>query len=326
MAGQPTQDKGGRAWIGRQSPFLAAIYYSVAIAATVLAVTTAVVNYANRSDKSGIVRPAQALGGWLPLPNNIVQLLLDYRWPILGLCAAIVVSAVVLRIRTLRRKLASIAVVDEIWRLHAGILEEIRTFPRNGDVSALTGEIDQFLTHSLNKISVLFTSYTGRPVHVSLKLLDGENKRIRTVSRDQLSAENRGGIDEAMEWYPFADNTAFDQILTNPGSAHYLENHLRFRAMIGKYKNARPDWRKYYRACLVVPITLATHAVAINEKTVWGFLTVDNRGGGFDTTCGCPLLQSFGRMYYSLLGELSLIPVGATIPTRGTAAGRAPVP
>lgn len=323
---QPTQDKGLKAWIGRQSAFLSAIYYAVGITAFGVAAVTALVNFTNRSNKSHIAsNPVQPLGGWIPIPEHVLQVLIDYRWPILAFCAFVVGGVVALHISRLKRRLASIAPVDEVARLYAEILTEIRTFPENGDMRALSVEINRFLVHTLNRISVLYSEYTGSPSHVTLKFLDGPNKRIRTVARGQTSTDDRGSIDEAMQWYPYQDNTAFTEILTDPNRAFYLSNDLRREARRGRYKNARPDWQSYYRACLVVPITVATHAAAIDERSVWGFLTVDNRGGGFDATCGCSLLKSFGRMYYYLLGELSVIPVaGIASATSNPAEGRVP--
>ncbi|HUB16203.1 MAG TPA: GAF domain-containing protein [Acetobacteraceae bacterium] len=213
------------------------------------------------------------------------------------------------------RRLGSIGLVDEVFLQYANILTEIRTFPPNGDAQTLGGKVDQFLDHTLNRIAVLFSTYTGRHAHVSLKLLDGPKKQVRTIARDQTSVANRGAIDETLGWFPYADNTAFNHILTDPGAKYFLSNHLRVMALFGRYKNIRPDWKQYYRACLVVPITLSSHGAAIHDGTVWGFLTVDNRGGGFDATCSCALLQSFARMYYSVLGELSTIPAADIMST-----------
>jgi hypothetical protein len=292
--------------VGGQSAALASVYYTIGILAAVIACVTFIVNFVNRSDKSGISNPIEPFGPFLP--TWVYSGLLDYRWPITAGCVAAIAIETSLHRRLLVRRLSSIGLIDEIFLQYANILTEIRTFPQNGDVSALGGQVDGFLVHTLNRISVLFSRYTGRPSHVSLKLLDGPNKRVRTVARDQVSVDNRGAIDESLGWYPWADNTAFDHILTDATATYYLSNHLKIMAALGRYKNLRSDWKRYYAACLVVPITLLSHGAAVHDQSVWGFLTVDNRKGGFDATCSCALLQSFGRMYYSVLEELSIIP------------------
>ncbi|MGD0433946.1 MAG: hypothetical protein ABSA58_22920, partial [Acetobacteraceae bacterium] len=324
----PSQKKGLMAWIGRQSAFLSSVYYAIGIVGwgfvAVAFIVTAIVNYANRADKSSISTPVEPFGPLLP--TWVYSDLLEYRWLIAAAFVAVLAIGTGLQRRRLGRRLSSIGVIDEIFLQYANILTEIRTFPPNGDIRALGGEVDRFLVHTLNRVSVLFSQYTGHRAHVSIKLLDGPNKRLRTVARDQTSIDNRGAIDESLGWYSYEDNTAFNHILTDGAATHFLCNHLKLMAALGRYRNIRPDWKRYYAACLVVPITLLSHGSAIDERSVWGFLTVDNRRGGFDATCSCALLQSFARMYYSVLEELSIVPDADFLSARRNPAGPGGLP
>jgi uncharacterized membrane protein YhhN len=162
---QPDQRRGVLAWIGRQSAYLSSIYYTLGVVAFVVAALTFIVNYANRSDKSGISKPVEPFGPYLP--NWLYTALLEYRWPIAGVFVVVLVGVAVLHRRMLVRRLTSLGLIDEILLQHAGILTEIRTFPPNGDMRALAGAVDHFLIHTLNRIAVLFSRYTGHPAHVS---------------------------------------------------------------------------------------------------------------------------------------------------------------
>ncbi|WP_316164992.1 MULTISPECIES: hypothetical protein [unclassified Bradyrhizobium] len=157
------------------------------------------------------------------------------------------------------------------------------------------------------KICNLFCAYTGHECHVSFKTLDA-NGEVSTVARDQRggSAE-RGRVDEHLVSFPYARNTAFRDILDSRKMDSYISNHLRLRALCRFYENANEDWRKHYAAVAVAPITTTGHAAKINRTTVFGFLCVDNRGGGFDKGVCRELLTHVARHLHQvtvLLGQV----------------------
>lgn len=308
-------------WFERQHGILSCIYYTIGILVFVSGFVTVLVNYLNRSDKTGITNPVEPPFGSF-LPSSFYATILNYRYEIALVCVILLTIPALGFARRIRRRSQSIWLVDEIFRDCANIIAEIATFPDDGSLRALAAEVDRFLVKTVNRIAVLFSEYTGCPCHVTLKLLDPEQKGVRTIARDQQSVSNRGAIDEQLGPYPYSANSAFDAILTNQKVSYFFCNCLRLRAFRGKYSNANPDWRVYYRACAVVPITDCSSGATIREDSVWGFLTVDNRGGGFDGRCACALLQSIARMFYLILGEFAEVPVTSSQSTPPSAITR----
>ena len=210
----------------------------------------------------------------------------------------------------LKNKYNSIVLIDDIMIEYSRIIAEISTFPANSDIKILAMTVDNFLQVTANRISILFTMYTNRNCHVSLKLYDPSHQMVRTYVRDQHSVRKRSSVDVALGWYPCTQNTAFKSILESGKKNYYCNNFLRASHFLRRYENINNHWRKLYSASLVVPITLCEQNEALDRASVWGFLTVDNCGGGFDSYRSVALLQSFARMYYTVLGDLSMVGAG----------------
>lgn len=286
---------------------LSTLYYFIGIVAAVVAVLTVSVNFLNRSDKSNIKNIIEPPFGEL-LPDWFYIWLLENRYLATSLCGAVFVAAWALRSREFSRKLRSMQFLDEIVLDHSIMIQEIASFPRNGDIERLADHLRAFLRYDLNRISVLFSAYTGSHCHVSLKILDPDHGEIRTIARDHHFRDPRPRVDDLLPRFQFSRNTAFNEILTNPGVSYYLCNHLRLRKILKGYDNANPMWSDYYRACLVVPITTATDPASIRPNKVWGFIAVDNKRGGFDDYCAWAILQTIARLYNLILAELAMVP------------------
>jgi hypothetical protein len=166
--------------------------------------------------------------------------------------------------------------------------------------------ISSFLEASLNRISLLFTKYTGSACHTSIKLYDKSIDSVKTIARDDIASHDRWGVDAQLGgWFPADKNTAYKSILRDASVSSFASNYLRLRALFGRYDNLNPDWPKLYHACMVVPLTNERNSRLITPETVWGFLTVDNLDGRFDAAYGCALLHSLGRLYYVVFGQLT---------------------
>ncbi len=292
-------------------PVLAILYYGGAILAVISAVlvtiATAIVNYANKSQKDleNFVEPF----GTLFSPSAYV-FLIEHRWAIIIACGTLVMLFAFIFHRRLRRRLDGIYAIDDVAREYCLFLFKLRESTiesiKDGKMSheqyeeysnKAYAEVDKFFILSVTRIAALFEQITGNKCHVSVKLFDTESKKIRTRARDDSALTNRAEIDKNLGWYEYSNNTAFLQILDDENAKFFLSNNLRFLSVFKKYKNSNPDWKALYTACMVVPITGKTHGAQINHESVLGFLCVDNLGGGFDKKVGLQLLYSFARMY-----------------------------
>jgi hypothetical protein len=298
-----------RHFFERQHALLSGIYYLSFIGGGLLGLFTWLIGFANKSDKSNAT-PAEPPGlHWVP--DSVSSFVLQHRWPLSAMSLIIVFGALAVQIASEKRKWRRISyLLDELSREYYELLSELRDFSRASiesrvsaaayllGVQAMSAKLDRFLSRSANTISKIFSVYCSRPCHVALKLFDASAGRVKTVVRDESSLVNRASIDETLQWYPYVDNTAFEQILDMPDKSSFISNHLRWLNCRKKYKNSHQNWQQYYRATTVVPVTIRTHGGAITKETTWGFLTVDSVSGKFDRNSCTNLLWSFARMYY----------------------------
>jgi hypothetical protein len=112
-------------------------------------------------------------------------------------------------------------------------------------------------------------------------------------------------VDESLNSYDFHDNTAFEVILTDPTVHMFASNYLRVRAFLGQYKNANPRWREYYRATVVVPITMFHNPAEIKRETVVGFLCIDSIKARFDRRDSLQILKLFCPLLWDTMVTLS---------------------
>lgn len=246
----------------------------------------------------------------------------DHRYLIAGLAfVAFVSSCLLAKFRTKKKWLGVSEALDDFQRhygsriskliLSYGITEEDLEYLQDEldldfIMEMMPGELVAFLRDSMAGVSRIFTKYTGRKCHTSLKLFNNNTGVVTTYARDLVSGDRRDGIDECMTSYPYEGNSAFVQILDDENSSAFVSNRLILKSRFGSYKNAHVGWKKFYDASLVVPITANTQGGAINQQNVWGFLCVDNKGGGFDDKECQLLLSSIARIYHNIFVALSV--------------------
>ncbi len=176
----------------------------------------------------------------------------------------------------------------------------------DADYEKMAEDLQNFLTESCAGVSKIFSAFTGKKCHTSIKTYSNETDLISPRARDNIADDLRSGTDEILENYLYKENTAFKNIIDDPNTSSFTNNWLRLSSALGKYRNYNQEWKKHYRATLVVPITEKTMPESIDKNSIWGFLCVDNKGGGFSTGADKYLLSSFARIYLNIFFALSI--------------------
>jgi len=148
-----------------------------------------------------------------------------------------------------------------------------------------------FIVYMLSNIKEVFDILTFDEVSVCIKILYKEEEKffVKTFMRDNISYRERSDTEKFLPEYPYYENTAFKNIMDiHCPDSHYLCNDLNKEK---GYSNINKKWRKYYNACLVVPIRLI---IGKHSSNVIGFICVDNFEGKFDDRIAVDILASFG--------------------------------
>ena len=158
-----------------------------------------------------------------------------------------------------------------------------------------------------SRISEIFEMWTRHKCHTSLKSFNPTNGGITRRARDVLMHNgDRCRADEEFPTFNYKDNTAFDQIFSNTKQSLFIGNYLRLCAVFGVYKNKNMEWKSYYSATVVAPITSRQNPAEINERTVIGFLCVDSKCGRFGRNSSKAILSLFVAMFYNSMIDLRL--------------------
>lgn len=140
--------------------------------------------------------------------------------------------------------------------------------------------LNNYLDQALDKITALFTAYTGDQCAVCVKciLISGDNPetwQVETLLRDTTS-KGRRNITQKV-----SDNDAYMAVVKD-GDPCFKCNNLRDRK---RYVNNRPNWQKNLNATFVYPLPpLETQDRSQAEVFPLALLCVDNHKGGFDNT------------------------------------------
>ena len=181
--------------------------------------------------------------------------------------------------------------------------------PDSFNKEELNKNFDRFIDHLLENIRALFNKITGHQCAVTIKAIDPENDKIYTYQRDGISDRERGKVDETLPSYDTSDNAAFHRILSRdfPHSL-YVNDNLISAFEKGEYFNRNPEWQRYYSACLVVPIRVFYKKTIGEEQfLIFGFLCVDNKGGGFENKLAENILSALGDSLYCLFYSYGLL-------------------
>ncbi|UGY15564.1 hypothetical protein HAP48_0044820 [Bradyrhizobium septentrionale] len=170
---------------------------------------------------------------------------------------------------------------------------------------ALAEHISSELTGIANCICNLLNQYTDKECHVAIKLLD-RNGGIATIARSQAGSTHRRDVDENLNGFWYAKNSAFAYVIDRK-KAHYVSNWLLFRWICQRYHNSHKGWFRYYRSTAVVPITTAGRAGEIGIENTYGFVCADNRRGHFDHHVTPLLLAGAAARCVTVLLKLSQV-------------------
>lgn len=284
------------------------IVYKILFIVTVLsAAITALIGYAEHI-QSVLIENIQQY-----IPVTTYDFVYENRYPIIAisfLCISVlVVIKLVVRRRRLRRACMQIDIFQKDYGPKISHLlvnyrkDAVKDDPNLYD-SMSEASVD-FMEKMAGVISDVFSCYTGKPCHVSIKTFDSETGEISTWMRDPRNSHHpRSETDELLQKYNYHENTAFKQIVDHKKCRFYHNNWLKIFSLVGLYNNKNSNWKRQYSATLVVPITDRSNPETFTPENVWGFLCVDNFGGGFDSGPAAYLLSSFARISYNLFTEI----------------------
>jgi hypothetical protein len=155
------------------------------------------------------------------------------------------------------------------------------------------------------RISEMFETLTQCKCHTTIKSFDPATGNIKTRARDVLMHNrDRSQADEGARAFTLEDHSAFSTIVANPKRYMFISNHLLLQSFLRQYINRNPDWRKYYRATAVAPITEKRRASDITKQSVIGFITVDSRHGRFTRRTSRAILSLFIELVYDSMIHL----------------------
>lgn len=143
-------------------------------------------------------------------------------------------------------------------------------------------KFEYFLINITTNIQSFFSQITDDNCSITIKLLNLNNEEnpylIRTYFRDPVNFKKRRETDLLCGPCSVYDNTAFS-IIIDPAykNTYFSEDNLPDLYDNHLYNNPNPDWHKFYKSTLVVPISVVTGE---NERKILGFLSVDNFKGG----------------------------------------------
>lgn len=174
---------------------------------------------------------------------------------------------------------------------------DILSYKKKGEltVELLTELVEKFLQKSIDNICEIYKEFTYQDVSACIKYIDSigevdrEKATIKTFVRSSTTDSKRNEYDNNNTKPIYVkDNTDFYSILspnsTNRKSYFYQRNLVQYSEFLEKngdrYNNSTPDWAKYYKATIVVPISIANKRLFFNSKTycynVLGFLCIDS--------------------------------------------------
>lgn len=193
----------------------------------------------------------------------------------------------------------------------------------------LTENTRRFIQSALDSLCIIMNSITGEKICACIKLLENNentkydinknNAKVFTFCRSANSDTNRKANDKMHEGILISDNTDFYDILDeqslNTNSYFYQTDLLQYdkdlRKLDKQYKNSTPNYEKYYRGTIVVPIRISRKILDNEENkdgyNVIGFLCVDSlstnafRNTNFDKSCNSKIVKSFAAEIYIIL-------------------------
>lgn len=205
---------------------------------------------------------------------------------------------------------------------------EIMSLQKQGKltVELLTEKVEKFLQKALDDICQIYKEFTYQDVSACIKYIDnvGSDDRetatiktfVRSSNTDAKRSENDNNNDAVI---CVKDNTDFYSILSpnssNKKSYFYQRDLVRYEKDAEKngdsYNNSTKNWQKYYRATIVVPVSIANKRIFFTDKShcynVIGFLCIDSLSTDAflerDERYNIDIAQAFAAEMYVLLNQ-----------------------
>src|ERR1700692_4617475 len=241
-----------------------------------------------------------------PIPP-LVQVLVSITFGLLLLILLLLLR----RLVAYRRRVRHVAEeFRECLRIHLCFVKDVNEILESRIRNKREVLAEKFRDHSTYlcaRISEMFEILARSKCHTTIKSFDPATGVVKTRARDGLMHNrDRSQADEGSTAFLFDDHTAFSNILVNPRRYMFLSNHLLLRSLFRGYTNKNPDWRGFYRATVVVPITAKRRASEINKNSVLGFITVDSRRGHFTKSTSRLILSLFTELLFDSMVNLGL--------------------
>jgi hypothetical protein len=191
--------------------------------------------------------------------------------------------------------------------------EAIRALRRTSAAFEDDADMRFAIQQVLDPLKKMLDCVSGVENSVCLKQLHSRD-RILTYARD-TAAGSRWRIDSSKREYFYREHTPFAQLVderarTPSGepvySGHYLNNSIEDDPA---YRNGNPDYRIFYNAVLVVPITHPAAKVSPHQR-LFGFLCADSLIGNYDMHC-VSIMREMAIQIYEVFEELTRGPLEA---------------
>lgn len=169
------------------------------------------------------------------------------------------------------------------------------------DISGYQRKNEMFYLFLLDNIKNIFDILTKDNCSVSLKIIDQNDQNdiiVRTFMRDSSSYRERKNSDKTMYSYPYYENSAFKDILSdNNNISYYVSDNLSNETT---YINVNQNWKEYYNATLVCPIRVEVNVSEDGdlEYSIPGFLCIDNMNGNLNNARCINLLASLADILF----------------------------
>jgi hypothetical protein len=135
-----------------------------------------------------------------------------------------------------------------------------------------TPEDEEFCLAVLHCLRDIFKTVTGVSCATCIKAYIPNRKVLVTISRDCISAAERGLIDQQRPFSAIGENTASVHVIQNKGP-YFFCNNLLESVKRDEYQNERPNWELSYISTIVWPIRKFDPTT--KSSHIFGLLCVD---------------------------------------------------
>ncbi len=175
-------------------------------------------------------------------------------------------------------------------------------------VSDILKKTEYFMINSTASLQQYFSEVSGSQCAITIKQLSPDGRLVKTFFRDPVNLKKRRNFESYYsdcQDYPVDSNTAFELILSDEyANVYFASDDLQELYDEFQYKNSNDRWRQLYNATIVVPISIVEGQY---DRSVLGFLAVDNLDGNLASKANVELLFAVGDLFYAFfvkLGEL----------------------